>query len=516
VSLGVYLPPCYCTFTTCFWIATYYNTLNCPKNMDASPQRMNVEDGRRPPAAKRPRTDPDGQHEIDRYSMEALLSVPVEIVFRKCSSQEGRPLLTRAEAEAFLKISFMAQEIDTLIGLAEEILMQQRYCCQYKKELLESNLHPMLRPVIPIISLLETQPKSALKDLQSSLCQLVAELRGCAAVLRQSAEQNWTLSEALDGLAANDESGQSLSEEKRKVTDLEEEIVLRIEKLTAMSNYEQGENMACAQDGNHCRKLFAGEESSKNNETEQDYSLGTQPISEICSELFQMTFSEPGVENDGDKEAGGASDASKDNQTPEVRPSEVATENDDEGNEKDESTEVFEKLVEQKDNSISMKLGQTEELYTKMVTLEKDVAEKETLLNYDKETLELLEHSLAETEKDLPSEKKKVVDVGKEKPVQNQEIAAPLTDDMDDVMDHQEEEKDNNIMKFLPFRTQPDLSWTYDGLSSDDIVDDDNDDNDDRNHHQVDGTACSQRTSNAAETLAVLANIGIQSNDDSI
>jgi chromosome segregation ATPase len=75
---------------------------------------------------------------------------------------------------------------------------------------------------------------------------------------------------------------------------------------------------------------------------------------------------------------------------------------------------VFERLVEQKDNSISMKLGQTEELYTKMATLEKDVAEKETLLKYEKETLELLEHSLAETEKDLASEKKKVVGFGKE------------------------------------------------------------------------------------------------------
>lgn len=76
-------------------------------------------------------------------------------------------------------------------------------------------------------------------------------------------------------------------------------------------------------------------------------------------------------------------------------------------------TVVFERLVEQKENNISMSHGQTEELYAQVATLEKELAERETLLKYDKETLDLLEHSLSETLKDLSLEKKKVSELGK-------------------------------------------------------------------------------------------------------
>lgn len=398
------------------------------------------DDTRNTSTAKRPRTDADAHDAVDRHSVEALLSVPVEIVFRKCSSQEGRPLLTRAEAETFLKISFMAQEIDTLIALAEDILLQQRYCSEYREQLLESNLHPMLRSVIPIISILETQPKSALRDIQGSLCQLLAELRGCATVLRQSSEQNWTLSEALDGLAANNESGQSLSAEKRKVADLEEEIVLRIEKLTAMSNYDVMANM---QDENHCRKLFAGEGRSEKTESEQDYALDTQPISEFCSELFQMAFSNPVIAGDGKGTMRKFEDTKMIDEA-ETNPSKVAI-------------QAKGKCAGQND-------------------------------------------SMEDHASESPDQE--------DKTDQNSALPTPSPDDNGSSMVHQE--RISSSLKFVPIRTQPDLSGTYSGLSNDDIVEEYDEDDDNGGHsHQVETAACSQRTSTAAEVLAVMASTGM-------
>lgn len=275
------------------------------------------------PPAKRPRVDPP---QIDKNSLESMLAVPAEIIFhRQCSSQDKRPLLSRAEAETFLKVSFLAIEMDTLVRLAEELLIQQRYCRQYQKQLLETNLHPMLRPVMPIISLLENQPKPTLKHLQTTLCHLISELSACATTLRQSAEQNWTFSEAFHGISSADNSswGKSLSEERRKLAELEDEICQRIEKLIVLSSSNDSSSSS-SQDSleetstttDQTNRILFSEKHSKNSqeddtntttklvvEEEETETLDIAPISEVCSKLFPDVNSSSSGDDDDDDNA---------------------------------------------------------------------------------------------------------------------------------------------------------------------------------------------------------------------
>eukprot|EP00980_Cylindrotheca_fusiformis_P003145 scaffold721_cov131-Cylindrotheca_fusiformis.AAC.35 len=337
--------------------------------------------------------------------------------------------------------------------------MQQTYSCSYHQKF----VHPMLRPVIPILSMLETQPKAALQDLQSSLCQLVAELRGCAGVLRQSAEQNWTLADALEGLDANKEH--SLSEEKRRLADLEEEIVSRIEKLVLLSNYEQAEIGMPTE--NPCRELFAANEASDDNASEQDYALDTKPISDLCSELFEAKSLEIGEKEDDGKDRN-KSDSSVDQmEAAEIERSKRCTENGEETNGQ----------IMQTENNISQEM--LEDAVSNLPTGEK------------------VQPNLSSAEK----EQTNFTTGEKEQPKDNG-IPSSMTS---------REDNSHSDAKFPVMRTQPDLSGTYSGLSSDDIVDDDEDDDDDHQRHRrfIDFSACSQRTSNAAEMLAVLANTAI-------
>lgn len=307
-------------------------------------------DETRKPSAKRPRMDvtpvdasppistvSGSQSVPDQQSMESALAIPVAIVFRTCASQEGRPLLTRAEAECFLRVSFLAQEIDTLVASSELIFLQQRFCNQYTEDLFlpsspsstpssedsggRSIANPMLRPLLSVINFVEGKSAPALQHVYHTLSHLSTELLGCSSSLRQSAEQNWTVADALESnMQVNDsEEGPSLSDEKRKVGWLQEELCQRIEQVVGMSltedcAYEKPTSstrlsQSSSQEDRYRRKLFAenddlevdsggdsqGDEQDQpprtngvdgNEGVDQQYALDWKPISEYCSELF--------------------------------------------------------------------------------------------------------------------------------------------------------------------------------------------------------------------------------------
>jgi chromosome segregation ATPase len=71
-------------------------------------------------------------------------------------------------------------------------------------------------------------------------------------------------------------------------------------------------------------------------------------------------------------------------------------------------TEVFERLVERNDRSISKEHGEIQEINLKVSKLKESLAEKESTLKYERETLDLFETNLAATEADLTTEKNKV------------------------------------------------------------------------------------------------------------
>ncbi|KAL3945352.1 MAG: hypothetical protein SGBAC_000557 [Bacillariaceae sp.] len=336
---------------------------------------MDIDEIRRP-SAKRPRAEPtlgttpagavaptavpgSSLPMSAQQSIESLLSIPVAVVFRTCFSQEGRPLLTRTEAECFLRISFLAQEIDTLMGSSESIFLQQRYYSHYTQDLLLPSsanstpsqpsaslnaassqtstntrtmthylLHPMLRPLLSIVNSLQDKSTPTLQQIHQTLSHLSAELIGCASVLRQSAEQNWTMADALEALQQNDENGPSFSDEKRKVADLEEELCQRIERVVGMSSQsdvaagEKSSAKLSQSSEGYRRQLFVdrdeeqeegvdneGNPQGKENalwqqqsesiddgkdKLDQQYTLDLKPIAEFCSELFDNAVYEGG------------------------------------------------------------------------------------------------------------------------------------------------------------------------------------------------------------------------------
>ena len=104
-------------------------------------------------------------------TMEDLLGLPVEILFRQIrsakSSGSGKPLMTRLEAGTFVKITLLAQELDVLIKLAENV---SKHHIQYKqlcdkiiivtaKGKNKVNVNPWLTPLLPLMySLLHPVP----------------------------------------------------------------------------------------------------------------------------------------------------------------------------------------------------------------------------------------------------------------------------------------------------------------------------------------------------------------------
>jgi hypothetical protein len=228
-------------------------------------------------------------------SMESLLAAPPEILYRTVGPENSpRALLTGAEAECFLKVALLAQELDILLELAEESLSQQRFCRTYKQRLQKAK-HPLLYPIIPIVHLMEKQPKPELQHIKHQLSELLSDLSASASILRQSAEQNWTLSDSLvhafDTIEPS--SGQSLVHEKGSLAELEEELAQRIERVVALPNNESAsqqiihrERRACTNDG-ACRMLFPDKQFDDTSK-KYNYCGRSESIAQLAFHLFNI------------------------------------------------------------------------------------------------------------------------------------------------------------------------------------------------------------------------------------
>ena len=75
---------------------------------------------------------------------------------------------------------------------------------------------------------------------------------------------------------------------------------------------------------------------------------------------------------------------------------------------------IFERLVQQKDDNMSLEKDQMVELSTKVASLTRDLAEQTNLLSFEKDTSMVLEKSLNATEKELEMYKEKISSLEKE------------------------------------------------------------------------------------------------------
>ena len=173
------------------------------------------------------------------FSVERLLSVPLEILFRQVPSSSAslshkrKPLLTRAEARLLSKTTLLAAEMDTILHVSSQALSQQVWCAQFSQSI-ESV--PWLRSVVGLLRVHSTHISSAaLHHLQQEMHRILQDLSSCAAALAHYAEQNWTVSESLLDAFGDDgtllSSGQELAQHKKFLAELQEEVSSRIQTL---------------------------------------------------------------------------------------------------------------------------------------------------------------------------------------------------------------------------------------------------------------------------------------------
>ena len=239
-------------------------------------------------------------------SVSDSLSVPLSIIFREVpqasaaavapesaasshhqQQRRNKPLLSRAEAQAFLTVTLLAQEVDSLVALSAAALKQQYKYESFTKQLQNSNNNednPYLRPLLPILHVMSQQiPGTALRHVQTQLERIVAELQTTCVSLRQFSEQNWTLSESLQDAG----SGFVLAEEKKRLSDVQDETCTRIDALLETTTTTTTSNTTTT---------AIGKDAGSSSTTDRVGSVGYQSMKEYCEKIFQSKDS--AVQND--------------------------------------------------------------------------------------------------------------------------------------------------------------------------------------------------------------------------
>ena len=211
-------------------------------------------------------------------SIEALLSVPLSVIFRqtnsnnngigyKSSTQSNQNfLLSRVEATILLQISQLAHEMDTLTSMTLQALDKSRIVRDLHQSIrrhttndgvptTHDGQHPLyLRAIEPLLRVHGlTIPQQVLQHVQAETERILGnELPSLGRTMQQFSEQNWCVANTLEdtmggimGTIGEEEDGDGeeggstvrrLAMEKRAVSELEEEVCRRIDGLVRMSH----------------------------------------------------------------------------------------------------------------------------------------------------------------------------------------------------------------------------------------------------------------------------------------
>ena len=172
-------------------------------------------------------------------SVEDMIAVPLDFIFREVPQtsimastqpQRHKPLLSRTEAQCFLNIALLAHEMDSLVQVSAQALEQKRKYSSLVEKLQARN-DPFLRALLPLLHVLgQYTPNESLRRIQMELDRVVTGLKSACESLRQFSEQNWTLSESLlDAMSGT--SGEVVAKEKRRLSDVQEEVCNRIDTI---------------------------------------------------------------------------------------------------------------------------------------------------------------------------------------------------------------------------------------------------------------------------------------------
>ena len=282
-------------------------------------QPQSSHDAKKDHSSKRSR--PDGRPQLiasdtdnteRRYSVESLLSVPLEVVFREigdgntqtaqsaCQATR-KPWLTRAEAQCLLRVSMLAHELDVLTRLSEDALARRQWGQSFCRKVLHTEprkekesakvlVHPFLRPIVPILAVHDQfSSQGCLRYIQMQLDRVVLGLRMCAGTLRNFSEQNFTYADNLldalgDGIASPTNThnpGRVLEREKRKLAELEEELCRRVESILLDSTSVSSNDIESAE----ARRVSVDRSNLAH--------VTIEPMSAICAKILGLSSSVP-------------------------------------------------------------------------------------------------------------------------------------------------------------------------------------------------------------------------------
>lgn len=216
-------------------------------------------------------------------AIESLLSVPIHYICHKTSSQnKNAHLLSRMEASLLLQITTLAYELDTLLQMSIEAVEISHACNIFCNNIDESR-NVFLRP---LHCLLHTHgrviPQQVVQHVQNHLEGILGHFPVVIQSLRQCAEQNWSVSNALLGMSVDGLGVGMLGKEKGLLAELEEEVCKRMEGLMDVCNQDglMIENSFDEESMEYfCERLF-GKKVNNNGDGDDD-SSGQEPLLSI-------------------------------------------------------------------------------------------------------------------------------------------------------------------------------------------------------------------------------------------
>lgn len=269
-------------------------TVPVPPSVHEHDEGQNNNNGETNHQAKKQRKDSyksENQHDPNSFNaIEKLLSVPLHYILRRTSSQNNNPhLLSRMEAALLLQITTISYELDSLFQMSIEAI-ENSHTCKIISEDIHNSSNAFLRP---IHCLLHTYgrivPQQVIQHVQNHLEGILGHFPIIIQSLRQCAEQNWSVSNALLDMNMGGMSINMLGKEKGLLAEIEEEVCKRLEGLMDVCNEEDAtlpvlDSFDSTSMKSFCARLFAeegasgggGDRDCDNGDGEEDNSLKLQ------------------------------------------------------------------------------------------------------------------------------------------------------------------------------------------------------------------------------------------------
>jgi hypothetical protein len=220
---------------------------------------------------------------------EALLSVPIEIIFREImltqTTDNGKRtnhrtfLFSKSEVMTLLRVSMLASELTTTMTMVYDALDRVRKGKYYRRVTEATAAHNVyLRALLPIIDIHSETSAAALNYVTCEtlgISKILQELDDCAIELGKFSETNFNMADQLDWTMIGQSS--LLSKEKRAIAEIEEAVVARITHLKEMTTWNNGDDKG---DDN----VVAEDATTSSNNVIHDLFI---PMRNLCEKVFK-------------------------------------------------------------------------------------------------------------------------------------------------------------------------------------------------------------------------------------